>query len=54
VVERAGTDVIAVVSEFLEHPLADDFTLGGMMQHMHLPKREQDFAVDELEVHGGG
>lgn len=53
-VEGARADIVAVVAQLLEHPLADHLPLSGMMQHMHLPKGEQDFTVDELQVHSNG
>jgi len=53
-VERAGADVVTVVAELFEHPITNHLALGGVMQDMHLPEGEQDFTIDELEVHSGG
>jgi len=37
-----------MVLEFFEHPLAIDTALGGVMEDVDLPKREQKFANDRV------
>ncbi len=50
-IQRARADVIAVFPQFLEHPVAVDTVLVGMMQDVHLPEGEQEFANDRV-AHG--
>jgi hypothetical protein len=49
-VHRSGTDVVTMSPEFRQHPLADDWMLGGMVKDMHFPKAEQYFAGQKLRV----
>jgi hypothetical protein len=50
-IERARTQVIAVVLELLEHPLAIDTLLLGMMKNVDLPEREEKLSHDRI-AHG--
>ena len=42
-VERAGAQSIAVALQLVEHPLAVDAVLGGVMEDVDLPEAEQEF-----------
>ena len=50
-IQRARTQAIAVALQFLEHPLAVDTLLVGMMKDVNLPEREQELADDRI-AHG--
>jgi hypothetical protein len=50
-VERPGTDVVAVATQFLEHPLSEYRPFGGVMKDVHLPERQQNLSADQLLVH---
>lgn len=47
-IERARTQVIAVVLQFLEHPLPIDALLFSVMKNMDLPKGEEELAHDRI------
>ena len=51
-IERAGADLVTVMPQLLEHPLAHHITLRRVMQDMDLPEREEDLAVEEFALHG--
>ena len=53
-IQRARAHIVPMVRQLPQHPLADHLPFRGMMQHMHLPEGEQDFSIDQFEVHGGG
>jgi hypothetical protein len=46
-VERARTDLVAVMGQFLDHPVAVDRLLGGMVQHMEPDEAGKKFLVFE-------
>ncbi len=52
-VERSGTDVVAVVSQLREHPLADERALSGVVEDVDFPEAQQDFARQQLGVEAG-
>jgi hypothetical protein len=51
-IERARTQVIAVVAQFLEHPLAIDALLLSMMKDVNLPEREEKLPHDGIAHFG--
>lgn len=51
-IQRAGTESIAVVVEFLEHPVTVDALLGGVVEDMDLPEGEKELADDWI-AHDG-
>ena len=44
-IQRSGADRVAVLAQLVEHPLADNGVLGGMMQDVDLPEAQQDLAM---------
>ena len=49
-IECARACVIAMVAQLLEHPVANDRPLGGVVQNVHLPKRKENFAIDGFHI----
>jgi len=49
-VQSPWTDVVAVVTQFREHPLADDRALCGVVEDVDFPKAQQDLARQQLRV----
>ena len=47
-IQRAGTQAIAVVMQFLEHPLTVDALFSRVVQDVDLPEAEQEFAHDRI------
>lgn len=39
-VERAWTDIITMMTELFEHPVANQLSFGGMVQNMYFPEGE--------------
>ena len=53
-IERPWTQLVAVVAQFLEHPLAvDTASVGGVMEDVNLPERQQELPGDRIAHHGG-
>jgi hypothetical protein len=52
-VQGAGTDVVTMLAQLAQHPLADDRMLGGVMEDVHLPEAQQDFAGEKLRIKVG-
>jgi len=52
-VKGAGADFVAVMAQLVEHPLAVDGRLGGMVQNMHLPKAQKNLAFGFFHVRDG-
>ena len=49
-IEGARADVITMLSQLAQHPLADDRVLRGMVEDVHLPKPQQNFAREILGI----
>src|SRR5262249_5748982 len=49
-VQGSGTDLIAMPAQFRGDPLAMNWLFAGMVQNMHLPESEQDFASFGLHI----
>src|SRR5689334_8220006 len=47
-IQGTGTDFIAVAAQFGGDPLAVQRPFLGVMQDMHLPEAQQDFAFDSF------
>lgn len=45
-IQRAWTQVIAVVVQFFEHPLTVDAPFGGVVEDVDLPEGEKELAYD--------
>jgi hypothetical protein len=52
-VQRTGADIVAVRPQLLEHPMADDGFLARMKEDVNLPKREEDFSLQDgpIDIH---
>jgi hypothetical protein len=49
-VQSPGADFESVVAQFLEHPLTDHGSFGGMMKDMDLPESEEDLPLQGLPI----
>lgn len=49
-VESAWADVVAVVAQFSQHQVADEFSFGSVVEYMHFPEGKEDFMIDEFDV----
>jgi hypothetical protein len=50
-IQRAGTQAIAMMLQFLEHPLAVDTLLVSVMKDVDFPKRQEELAHNRI-AHG--
>jgi hypothetical protein len=48
-IERAGTDLVAMTTQFADDPLPVDRTLGRVVENMHFPKAEQDLTSEKIQ-----
>ena len=52
-IQSARANVVAMLSQLAEHPLADDRMFSGMVKDVHFPESQQDFARKKFRVQAG-
>lgn len=52
-IQGARADVVAMLSQLAEYPLADDRMFSGMVKDVHFPESQQDLARQKFAVQAG-